>query len=241
MLSPVSMAVVARAVSTARTALVGRRDAVVSMLDRDRTRLAYALHDGLVQAVVSAVLELEALRKRFDRDPGVALETLESAKSEIRRSLAELRSILFDLSRSAASEDPTPEPLTRYVEDVVRRWKLPAQVSVEGQVNHVPERTLAVAYVVIREAFANAAKHAGTAAKVAVKLGASDGELFVSINDVGRGFTSQEEVAAREANHFGLDMLRQRVREAGGELTVESRPGKGTEVLARIPYQEERR
>jgi signal transduction histidine kinase len=111
---------------------------------------------------------------------------------------------------------------------------------VEGDVNDVPERTLAVAYVVIREALANAAKHAGSR-KVGVRLGASDGELFVAINDGGRGFTPKDELDAREANHFGLEMLRQRVREAGGELTVESTLGRGTDVVARIPYGEERR
>jgi signal transduction histidine kinase len=239
MLSPVSMSVVARAVSTGRAALLGRRQAVVSLIDRERTRMAYALHDGLVQIVVSAVLELEALKKRFERDPATALESLDSSKAEIRRSLAELRSILFDLSRSTAEEEGAPEPITRYVEDVVRRWRLPAQVAVEGNVNDVPSRTMAVAYVVVREAMANAAKHAGSG-KVEVRLTASDEELFVSVHDGGRGFTSDDERAAREAHHFGLEMLRRRVREAGGELSVESRPGRGTEVVARLPFKEER-
>ena len=239
MLSPVSMSVVARAVSTGRAALRARHESVVSLIDRERTRMAYALHDGLVQTVVSAVLELEALKKRFERDPGTALESLDTSKAEIRRSLAELRSILFDLSRSAAEVERAPEPIARYVEDVVRRWRLPAQVSVEGNVNTVPGRTMAVAYVVIREALANAAKHAGSG-KVEVRLSASEEDLFVSVHDGGRGFTSDDERAAREAHHFGLEMLRRRVREAGGELSVESRPGRGTAVVARLPIKEER-
>ena len=55
-------------------------------MDRERTRMAYALHDGLVQTVTSAILELEVLRKRFERDPDAALVTLDQVKSEIRRS-----------------------------------------------------------------------------------------------------------------------------------------------------------
>jgi len=237
-LSRVTMAVVAAAVSTARSALQSRRQAVNSLLDRERTRMAYALHDGLVQTVTSAVLELEALRKRFDRDPEAALSSLESARAEIRGSLADLRSIMFDLTSAALPEEDRPaEPITEYVEDVVRRWKLPARVVVRGSVNEVPARVLAVAYVVIREALANAAKHAGTG-KVTVTLAMAGGMLSVGVQDGGRGFTSEDERMAREAHHFGLDMLRRRVREAGGELAVESSPGRGTEVLARIPIEE---
>jgi signal transduction histidine kinase len=237
-LSPVTMAVVAGAVCTARSALQNRRQAVNSLLDRERTRMAYALHDGLVQTVTSAVLELELLRKRFDRDPDGALSTLDSARAEIRGSLADLRSMMFDLTNAPIpEEDRSAEPITEYVEDVVRRWRLPAQVVVRGSVNEVPTRVLSVAYVVIREALANAAKHAGSG-KVMVTLALAGGTLSVGVQDGGRGFTSEDERMAREAHHFGLDMLRRRVREAGGELAIESTPGRGTEVLARIPIEE---
>ena len=122
------------------------------------------------------------------------------------------------------------------------RCERPAETAVqlEWYVDDVPARVLSVAYVVIREALANAAKYAG-AGKVSVSLSAIGGELSVSVFDGGRGFTSEDERAAREAHHFGLVMLRRRVREAGGRLVVESTPGRGTEVLARIPIREERR
>jgi signal transduction histidine kinase len=236
-LSPVSMSVVARAVSTARAALESRRQSVATLIDRERTHMAYEIHDGLLQTVASAVLELEALRKRFERDPDRALSTLGEVKAAIRRSLAELRSMLFDLSRGSDVLEEPLEPVTRYVQDVVRQWQLPAEVTVEGDVTQVPGRTLGVAYVVIREAVANAAKHAG-ADTVEVRLTASVEELSVSINDGGRGFTFDDEREARLENHFGLEMLRQRVREAGGRLIVDSIPGRGTQVVARLPIKE---
>lgn len=236
-LSPVSMAVAARTVSTARTALQGRRQAVTSLLDRERTRMAYALHDGLTQTVAGAILELEALGKRIERDPAEAMEALESSKTEIRKALAELRGMLFDLSQNSDDQRAPSEPLTRYVEDVVKRWRLPARVAVEGDLTSVPAGVLSVAYVVIREALANAAKHAA-GRNVTVTLSASEYDLTVIVGDSGRGFTHQDELAAREANHIGLDMLRRRVGEVGGKLRVESRPGKGTRVIAQLPIHE---
>jgi signal transduction histidine kinase len=237
-LSPVSMTVVARAVSTAKAALQARAQAITTLVDRERTRIAFALHDGLTQTVAGAVLQLEALHKVIERDPEEALQALDNSKREIRRSLAELRGILFDLSQTEEDGSKSPEPLTRYVEDVVRRWRLPARVAVEGDLSDVPSRTLSVAYVVIREALANAAKHAA-ARNVTVRLSAGEHDLVVTVGDSGPGFTHRQEEAAREAHHVGLDLLRRRVREVGGRLRVESQPGKGTRIIARLPIRGE--
>src|SRR5205814_10367398 len=91
-------------------------------------------------------------------------QTLAATKAEIRTSLSELRGILFDLAREGGSSGSSSlEPLANYVDDVVQRWRLPARVSVEGDLPEVPRPVLAAAYVVIRESLANAAKHASPA------------------------------------------------------------------------------
>lgn len=233
-LSEESMSVLARTVSTARSALLTRGRAVDAMVDRERARMAYALHDGLTQTVAGAVLELEALRRQVERDPREATATLERSKVEIRKALAEIRAFLFELSDS--SDQATEEPLGRYVQDVVKRWRLPARVAMEGDLGRVPPTTRSIAYVVIREALANAAKHAA-GSNVTVHLVAGDDELRVEVGDAGAGFTQQEEDAARDEHHFGLEMLRRRVRDAGGMLTVRSRPGQGTRVTATLPLR----
>jgi signal transduction histidine kinase len=102
-------------------------------------------------------------------------------------------------------------------------------------VNEMPPEDLALVYGVIREAVANAAKHADVA-QIQVRVKAGPGALEVSVRDGGRGFSSEDERAARSAHHVGLEFLRRRVSDAGGELTVETGRGSGTEVLARIPY-----
>jgi signal transduction histidine kinase len=236
-MSPVSTTFVARTVSTARTALQNRRLAATTLFDQERARLAYALHDDLTQTVTGAVLELEALRKRIERDPKEAMDVLETSKTEIRRALAELRATLFELSRTTEQIEQQSAPLTLYVEDVVKRWRLPARVAVEGSLDNVPPRILSVAYTVIREALANAAKHSATT-NVTVTITADARDLTVMVGDSGRGFTPQEERAARQDNHFGLSMLRRRVNEVGGEIQIESKPGKGTRVIAQLPIED---
>ena len=158
------------------------------------------------------------------------------SKAEIRKSLSELRGILFELSKEKIDEPAQDEPLTRYVNDVVRRWRLPARITVKGDLFHVPKPVLAGAYVVIREALANAAKHAD-ARNVTVWVNASGDELTVEVADTGRGFNAAHRHADRERGHFGLEMMRRRVMEIGGALDVDSAPGRGTRVTARLPIE----
>lgn len=234
-LSSASMAVAARAMSMAVAMIRDRREAVSILVDRERTRLAYALHDGVTQSVTGAVLELEALAQRIERDPGEALAVLEGCKLEMRQALAELRQMLFQLSKDSDADGS--ESLTSSVADVVKRWRLPARVAVEGDLSGVPGRVLSVAYVVIREALTNAAKHASST-NITVTLFAAEDHLRVIVGDGGKGFSQRDLQAAREAKHVGLDMLKRRVAEIGGRLHVQSQPGKGTRLIAELPIRE---
>ena len=213
-LSPVSMTVVARTLSTIRSALRTRRSAVTTMVGRERDRIAFALHDGLTQTVTGAVLELEALARRIERDPGEAVGTLDASKREIRRALAEIRAMLMDLSDGGEQSPRSAERLWREVDDVVRRWRLPARIKVEGEILF------------------------GLIMVLTVTLTAGPTDLTVTVGDQGGGFTRSDESSTGDSQHFGLDWLRRRVREAGGRLYVHPRPGKGTRVVARFPLQE---
>lgn len=234
-LSEASMAVAAGAVSTVRAALVARERAVTALVDRERARMAYALHDDLVQTVTGAVLELEGLRDRIERDPAQALATLDRSKREVRRALAELRSMLFDLTATTEETAPDAATLTRHLEDLIRRWRLPARLSVRGELSRVPGRVRSAAYAVVREALANAAKHA-PGSRVSVEIELAGPELVVAVSDSGKG-VSREVAAPGGGFHLGLSALRRRLTEVGGDLEVQSPPGGGTRLLARLPVE----
>jgi signal transduction histidine kinase len=236
--SPAAVGLIARVVGAARTALDTRSRAVETLLLRERNRWAYEIHDGVTQAVTTSVLELEALTHKIQRDPKEAIETLAVSKSEIRKALSELRGILFELSKERSAPPTQDEPLTKYVQDVVRRWRLPARVTVKGDLHDVPKPLLGAAYVVVRESLANAAKHAG-ARNVTVWVSAAQSELTVEVADTGKGFSTHGPRADREGRHFGLEMMQKRISEVGGTLEVDSAPGRGTRVTARLPIDRE--
>jgi two-component system, NarL family, nitrate/nitrite sensor histidine kinase NarX len=201
--------------------------AVERRLLEERTRWAMQIHDGLTQAVTSAVLEIETLRNRIESDPGGAIESLGEIERQIREDLRRIRQLLFEMTTDGPQAAPV---FAGFVEDLARRWHLSTMVEVDGDLDVTPTAVLDAAHAIVAEAIANAAKHSGTEDAV-VRVRAGDGELHIEIEDHGRGLT-----AVRDGDpHFGLRIMRTRAESVGGSLVVESTPGHGTTVHAVLP------
>jgi signal transduction histidine kinase len=201
-------------------------------IERERARLAYVIHDGLTQVVTAAVLELEWQTRRVDLSPQDAVDALVTATGELREALDEIRDLLGRLSPRPG--EPS-QPLDELIGHVMDRWKLHATWSVDGDLEAVPQPVLDVARSVIRESVANAAKHSA-ARDVAVDVHATTDRVEVRIEDGGRGFRPQR--AGLHKGHLGLEMMRRRVAEVNGTLDIESSPGRGTLVVARLPVDQ---
>ena len=199
--------------------------AVESALEPDRAMLAYAVHDGLTQVVTASVLELESLARRVEVEPSEVVSALHEAVVELRLALDEIREMLATLTPPA-----NVESLEQTLGRAIERWQLPATWSVEGDLTSVPATVLEVASAVIREAVANAAKHARTD-RVSVRVHAWGDEVEVEVEDHGKGF----EDGPASTGHLGLGMLRRRVAEAHGTLDIGPAPGGGTLVEAHLP------
>lgn len=84
---------------------------------------------------------------------------------------------------------------------------------------------------IVREALSNSARHSG-ATGVSVRLGLEEHSLALEVADNGRGFNP---ATARGAGHLGLANIAARAASAGGSLSVDSAPGRGTRIIVRIP------
>jgi len=91
---------------------------------------------------------------------------------------------------------------------------------------------------VVQEALNNSAQHA--AASLAwVRLDTTNGDTVrLTIRDNGQGFDVATLAAAGRSGHFGLKQMRERIEKAGGQLTVLSQPGQGTEIRIWLPLAE---
>lgn len=221
-------------VATSSTTLRTRRGVhptvahtVDTLLLQERTDWAIHIHDGLTQSVTSAILELQGLQHRIRTEPELVCATLKEIEDAIRNDLNQIRQILFELEGGTPHREP---PLATFVSDLVERWHLSARVSIEGEVERIPDETLETANAIVAEALANAAKHSG-APEVSVRIIAGLDELRIEVEDRGSGVVPPTD----DEMHFGLRLLRGRAERIGGTIEIDSKPGSGTRVVAVLP------
>lgn len=200
---------------------------VDTLLLQERTDWAIHIHDGLTQSVTSAILELQGLQHRIRTEPELVCATLKEIEDAIRNDLNQIRQILFELEGGTPHREP---PLATFVSDLVERWHLSARVSIEGEIERIPDVTLETANAIVAEALANAAKHSG-APEVSVRIIAGLDELRIDVEDRGSGVVPPTD----DEMHFGLRLLRGRAERIGGTIEIDSKPGSGTRVVAVLP------
>jgi signal transduction histidine kinase len=101
---------------------------------------------------------------------------------------------------------------------------VPVDVTVAGECHPSPEVKIAL-YRIAQEALNNVAKHSG-AARAKVELTCTGARITLSIRDNGRGFDMKNTLP----DSLGLGIMRERAKDINADITIESRPGEGTEV-----------
>ncbi len=198
------------------------RARILAATDAERRRIGRNLHDGAQQRLMNVALGLQRGTSLIAADPDEARRTLEAALREVRTTLVDLR----DLASGIHPSILTNRGLAAAVDALTATTPFPVAVAIPER--RFPPLVESAAYFTIAEALANVAKHAA-AGRAAVAVVADDGGVTVRIDDDGRG-------GARIADGRGLEGLRDRVRAAGGELTVGPGPGgRGTTVAATLP------
>lgn len=206
----------------------------------ERERLAREIHDTLAQGLNSILLLSRAAEKSVAAEDGAAAgEQVRAIGGAAADNLAEARRFVAGLS-SPALLDAVPDALGAVVDKERARLRalgrdLRVQLTYTGQAQRqVPEEVAAAVVRVVQEALANALRHA-EAKNVVVTYGVWPEAVTVDVVDDGRGFDP-----ARGGEGFGLPGLHARVAELGGVFSVESRPGHGAAVAARLPTEERR-
>jgi len=199
------------------------RQRLVSAQDEQRRRLERDLHDGAQQRLVAVSLALRMARAGIDPDKDADLgERLEMTSAELGKALSELR----EFARGIHPAILTERGLVAALHSLAERSTVPTSVQ-SGLDRRLPAPVEAAAYFMACEALANVAKYA-KATTFTVRLDAPDGVLTLDITDDGIG-------GADPSRGSGLRGLGDRVAAVDGTLEVDSPPGNGTRLTARIP------
>jgi signal transduction histidine kinase len=184
----------------------------------ERERIARDIHDGVAQDLAFILQH----GRRLSTRPG-APHGLAALVSAAERALDECRHAVATLAR--AGDEPLNEALTLTAVETASREGGVAEVDVPAGVS-VPSGAQEALLRVTREAIINAIRH-GDAEIVRVKLYESP-NLRLVIEDDGRGFDVDAAVSA--PGRFGVRGMEARIRGIGGELEIESAPGRGTRI-----------
>jgi signal transduction histidine kinase len=203
----------------------------------ERHRMAREIHDTLAQGLTGIITQLEAVKQAADR-PSDWRRHLDNAArlardslAEARRSVAASRPELLDVEAEGAAR------LGNALAVAARQWSALTNTHVEVATTGEPQPLHTEIEVTLlrtaQEALANVAKHAH-ASRVGVTLSYMGDVVTLDVRDDGVGFEAPDPTVGRHAG-FGLAAMRQRVNRVAGTLAVESAPGRGTAVSARVP------
>ncbi|HWM08972.1 MAG TPA: ATP-binding protein [Solirubrobacteraceae bacterium] len=210
-------------VATARL----RQELQRTALERERMRLAAEVHDGLAQDLALAMRELALL----ETEP--APEVAEASRARLRAAVAEAHRIVRSRLMGMVAP-PALGGLRPALEELCERFAhrgLEVRLDGDADLPALPPPVAAAALRVLAEALTNAERHAG-AGHAVLEARSTDGRLELVVGDDGRGFTA---AAGPGEGHFGLLLMHERARAAGGTLTVDSVPGRGTRVALDLP------
>ena len=204
--------------------------------ENERSRLSRELHDRMGQLVTALLLGLKALETEAGPVPA-AVGDLERLAEEVAR---EVHQVAAALRPPALDRLGLRLALQAHLEDWSARYGVACDfhaVNIERE--RFPAEVEAALFRAVQEGLTNVARHAD-AAGVSLVLERRRGKVGVVLEDDGRGFDVEAAAAeAARAGRLGLLGMRERLELLGGTLEVESSPGSGTTLFARLPYRRE--
>ena len=197
-------------------------------------RIAADLHDGPAQTIAFALMRFDEFAVTCHgciSSEGETPRELGSIQSALQSSLRDVRKISSGLAVPGMSELSLSDTARRAVRDFERQTGQTVQTEIDEALGKAPLAVKITVYRLLQESLTNCWRHApGGSPQVRVKK--HDREVVLTITDHGAGVDPQ---AAAIGGRLGLAFMRERVRLLGGIFEIDSAPGRGTRISARLP------
>jgi len=192
----------------------------------DRERIARDLHDLVIQRLFAAGLSLQGLR-RYTSDPEAHERRIGGVTAELDDCIGQLRDTIYALQSRETEKELLSGRVLRAVQEAASAAGFLPRVHLSGPVDDVVDEVAEQLLPVLHESVSNAVRHSGSE-DIQVLLAASDGQIVLTVQDHGCGFTSPERIS-------GLDNMKNRATSVGGTCSIDSTPGKGTKITWAAP------
>jgi signal transduction histidine kinase len=209
---------------------------VVAAQEAERQRIARDLHDETGQSLTAIGMGLRGLSGKIAPRNKDALTTLHTLESLTADSLKELQRLMTDLRPSHLDDLGLSAALRWYSSRIQEHSSLQIRVDIHGEECDLDDASKITIFRIIQECLNNIIKHSG-ATHVNIHLYYEAKQVRISVFDNGTGF-DPDQVRQRHASRpsLGLAGMEERAALLNGSVSVQSRPGYGTEVEAIIPY-----
>ncbi|HXT52569.1 MAG TPA: two-component regulator propeller domain-containing protein [Thermoanaerobaculia bacterium] len=199
----------------------------------ERNRIAQDLHDSLAQGLAGVVVQLEATRAWAGGAPPPVQERLQEASRTAKDCLEETRRSVQALHPPLLEGADLPQALAKLA-DQLSAGEVAVEFALVGAASPIPKSVEIQLLRIAQEAIANALKHAAPR-HIRVSLRAAADAIELTVDDDGRGIAAPA-AGSPIAPGMGLPGMQRRARRLGGELSVDSHPGRGTTVRATVPH-----
>jgi signal transduction histidine kinase len=191
----------------------------------ERMRLSRDLHDGVLQSLTGAALQLETVQRLYETEPVSARHRLATIQRLIADEQRDLRMFIHGSQEADVAGPPNNGKLEASLRDLVQRlgevWGLRMDLNVNDLNGFDPDALAYDICLIVQEALVNAARHAAASA-VHVNIAADNGAVRITVTDNGHGFPFHGEFdhATLAAFQLGPVMLKERIDSLGGTLSV---------------------
>ncbi|MCX6004236.1 MAG: histidine kinase [Chloroflexi bacterium] len=200
----------------------------------ERNRMAREIHDTLAQGFTGIILQLEATEQALGDTTDDVQKHLNQARSLARKSLAEARRSVWNLSPQALEQLRLDEAVQHEVERFRQDHRVEATFTLYGERRDIPPEMGTALFRICQESLANIAKHA-QASQVEIILSFEDSNVELIIKDNGVGFELDPDGKIGKGSGYGLISMRERTLGQGGKFEVESGKDAGTTIRVSIP------
>lgn len=197
--------------------------------DRERRRLARDLHDSLGQGLSALKLELSRVMAAAPEQTALA-----GIIEHVDLLISQARTMIFDLYPTMLDDLGLVPTLHSYLESFARRTTLRGSLTEVGERRKMSTAATNYLFRATKELLSNVAKHAG-AKEVLLTVHWRASAVRISVADDGLGFDPKVVTEPELRRGLGLADLRERVRVMGGQLLLETSPGRGSQVVLELP------
>ncbi len=213
-------------------------DKTIRLQEEERARIARDMHDGVIQLITGARLELKATRVVAGEGlPPRASERMDALRGILDEMERELRRAIYDLQPPLLDAVGLTPALSKYIVAFQELSGVQCEMQFTGTPQRLPSATEIAIFRLVEESLHNVMLHS-QASKCAVTLDFTSTQLWVTVQDNGQGFDSAQPKKNGDGKGLGLLGMQERIKGLKGKMQVRSAPGQGTRLVFCLPLAE---